>query len=478
MVMARAAGTWIVVTKPGRGTDSAWRRIAGQTECLMNRPDTKYVAVGDADVAYQVLGEGPSDLLFFNGLGSHVEMAWENPDIADFLAQLASLRRLIILDRRGTGASDGVPRNAIPTWEEWTEDIESVLNEVGSRQSSILATVDSGPIAVLYAAAHPERVDSLVLCNTSARYLVDDDYPIGFTSEALDFVVEFLRTHWGTPEFLSLAGAAGPEDPVRRDALARLFRSSVTPRTAAAQYDYLLRHLDVRPVLPLLRAPTLVLSADNPTFLPIAHGRYVAEHIEGSKFVALPGNDMLIFGQRDVIFDEVAEFLTGTRPITNIDRVLVSVLFTDIVGSTERAASLGDQRWRLLLDGHDQIVREQLRIFRGREVNTTGDGFVASFDGPARAIRCGKGIIEATQALDIELRMGLHTGECEVRGNDLGGLAVHIAARIGSLASPNEVLVSSTVKDLVVGSGIEFEDRGEYELKGVPGSWRLFRVTS
>src|SRR5580704_1773039 len=442
----------------------------------MSRPDTKYVAVGDADVAYQVLGEGPSDLLFFNGLGSNVEMAWEDPDIADFLRRLASLRRLVFFDRRGTGASDGVPRSAIPTWEEWTEDIESVLNAVGSEQTSILATVDAGPIAILYAAAHPERVDSLVLCNTTARYLIADDYPIGFTPEALDFVVEFLRTHWGTPEFISLASAAGSEDPVRSNALARLFRSSITPKSAAAQYNYLLRNLDVRPVLPLIQVPTLVLSADNPSFLPMAQGRYVAEHIEGSKFVELPGHDMLIFSQQDLIFDEVAEFLTGTRPVTDIDRVLVSVLFTDIVGSTERAASLGDHRWRTLLDRHDQIVREQLRIFRGREVNTTGDGFVASFDGPARAIRCGKGIIEATQALDIELRMGLHTGECEVRGNDLGGLAVHIAARIGSLASPSEVLVSSTVKDLVVGSGIEFLDRGEHELKGVPGSWHLFGV--
>jgi class 3 adenylate cyclase len=370
-----------------------------------------------------------------------------------------------------------VPRNAIPTWEEWTEDIESVLDAVGSERTSILATVDAGPIAILYAAAHPERVESLVLCNTSARYLIADDYPIGFTPEAVDFMIEFLRSHWGTPEFLALAGSAGPEDPVRRDALARLFRSSVTPRTAAAQYDYLLRNLDVRPMLPLLRMPTLVLSADNPNFLPIAHGRYVAEHIEGSKFVTLPGDDMLIFRQRDLIFDEVAEFLTGTRPVTDIDRILVTVLFTDIVGSTERAAALGDQRWRSLLDRHDQVVREQLRIFRGREINTTGDGFVASFDGPARAIRCGCAIVDAARALDIELRVGLHTGECEVRGDDLGGLAVHIAARIGSLASPSEVLVSGTVKDLVVGSGIEFSDRGEQVLKGVPGSWKLYAAS-
>jgi class 3 adenylate cyclase len=443
----------------------------------MIHPDTQYVAVGDADVAYQVIGEGPSDLLFFNGLGSNVETAWEDPGTVDFLKRLATLRRLILPDRRGTGASDGVPRNAIPTWEEWTEDLESVLNAVGSERVSILATVDAGPIAILYAAAHPERVDSLVLCNTSARYLIADDYPIGFTPEALDFVVEFIRTHWGTPEFLSLAGAA-EQDPVRLSALARLFRSSVTPRTAAAQYDYLLRNLDVRPVLALLRAPTLVLSADNQHFLPMSHGHYLAEHIEGSKFVALPGNDMLIFGQRDLVFDEVAEFLTGTRPVTDTDRVLVSVLFTDIVGSTERASSLGDRRWRTLLDRHDQLVREQLRNFRGREVNTTGDGFVAAFDGPARAIRCGLAIVnDAHQALDIELRAGLHTGECEVRGNDLGGLAVHIAARVASLAPPNEVLVSGTVKDLVVGSGIEFEARGEHVLKGVPGSWKIYAAS-
>jgi class 3 adenylate cyclase/pimeloyl-ACP methyl ester carboxylesterase len=404
-------------------------------------------------------------------------MAWDDHDIADFLRRLASLRRLIFLDRRGTGASDGVPRNAIPTWEEWTEDIESVLNAVGSEQTSILATVDGGPITILYTAAHPERVDSLVLCNTTARYLVADDYPIGFTPETLDLVIEFLRTHWGTPEFLSLAGV-GVEDAIRLDALARLFRSSVTPRTAAAQYDYLLRNLDVRTVLPLIRTPTLVLSTDNPSFLPISHGHYLAQHIEGSKFVELPGHGMLIFSQQNVVFDEVAEFLTGARPATDIDRVLVSVLFTDIVGSTQRAASMGDQRWRSLLDRHDHIVREQLRIFRGREVNTTGDGFVASFDGPARAIRCGQAIIDAVGALSIELRMGLHTGECEVRGNDLGGLAVHIAARVGSLASPGEVLVSSTVKDLVVGSGIEFDGRGSHVLKGVPGSWKLYAVSA
>jgi class 3 adenylate cyclase len=436
------------------------------------------VAVGDADVAYQVMGDGPTDLLFFIGLGSHIEMAWDDPDAADLLKRLSTLGRLIFLDRRGTGASDGVPRNAIPTWEEWTEDIEAVLDAVGSRRTSILATVDGGPICVLYAAAHPERVDSLVLFNSTARYLIADDYPIGFTPETVDLVIEFIRGNWGSEEFLALASPAGADDPSRSAVLARHFRASVTPRTAAAQYDYLLRQLDVRPVLSLIRAPTLVLSSDNPSFLPASHGRYMAEHIEGSKFVPLPGHDMSIFSLADEVFEEVAEFLTGTRPTHDVERVLASVLFTDIVGSTERAASLGDQRWRTVLDRHDEAVREQLRIFRGREVNTTGDGFVASFDGPARAIRCGQAIIDSTESLGIELRMGLHTGECEVRGEDLGGLAVHIAARVASLAEPSEVLVSGTVKDLVVGSGIEFDDRGEHVLKGVPDSWKLYAVSA
>jgi class 3 adenylate cyclase/pimeloyl-ACP methyl ester carboxylesterase len=444
----------------------------------MDRPETRYVAVGDADVAYQVLGDAPSDLLYFPGLGSHVETYWDDPVYADFLRRLASLRRVILFDRRGTGASDGVPRNAIPTWEEWTEDIGAVLDAVGSERTSILAAVDGGPITILYAVAHPERIDALALYNTAAKYTRADDYPIGASPEAIDAILELFRSQWGTTDFVELGNPSVAGDPARCRLLARLFRSAATPRTAAAQYDYILRSVDVRPVLPLIRAPTLVLAVDNSSFLPIEHGRYLADHIEGSRFVALPGSDIYLGTYTRVFFEELAEFLTGTRPIAEIDRVLASVLFTDIAGSTERAASLGDQRWRSVLDHHDAIVREQLRMFQGREINTTGDGFVASFDGPARAIRCGQAIIEATQALGIDLHMGLHTGECEVRGQDLGGLAVHIAARVSSCAPPGELLVSGTVKDLVVGSGIEFDDRGEHELKGVPGVWRLYRVVS
>jgi len=443
----------------------------------MDRPETRFVAVGDADVAYQVLGDGPRDLLFLIGLGSHVEVAWEDPLSADFLRNLASVSRLIFLDRRGTGASDGVPRSAIPTWEEWTEDIGAVLDAVGSERTVIMANLDGGPISVLYAVGHPERVDALVLYNTAACYALDVDYPIGVASEAIDAILEIIRATWGTSEFVSLANPSLPIGSPRLNLLARLFRSSATPRTAAVQYDYVLRNLDVRSVLPLIRVPTLVLSTDNRSLLPIEHGQYLARHIEGAKFTALPGGDMHHGQHAKALFQEVAEFLTGARPLADIDRVLASVLFTDIVGSTERAASLGDQNWRFLLDRHDQLVREQIQRFHGRELNTTGDGFVASFDGPARAIRCGQAIAHEVRAMGLHLHVGLHTGECEVRDTgDLGGLAVHIAARVCSLAEPGEILVSGTVKDLVTGSGIEFGDRGEHELKGVPGIWRLFAV--
>ena len=256
--------------------------------------------------------------------------------------------------------------------------------------------------------------------------------------------------------------------------VSKMVRSSATPRTAAAQYDYILRSLDVRDALPLIQAPTLVLQVTESPFLSVAQGRYLADHIKGATFIELPGG-ILTMADNPVL-DEVAEFLTGERPEVEVERILTTVLFTDIVGSTAQAASLGDERWHSLLDAHDRAVREQLRRFRGREINTTGDGFVASFDGPARGIRCAKAVIESTRKLGVQLRVGLHTGECEVRGDDLAGLAVHIAARVGALAAPREVLVSSTVRDLVVGSGLEFADRGEHELKGVPGFWKLFAV--
>lgn len=443
----------------------------------MQAPDTKYVAVGDADVAFQVIGDGKPDLLYCYGLGAHLDITWEQPRASEFLKRLASFSRFIIFDRRGTGASDGVPRSAIPTWEEWTEDVLAVLDAAKSERAAIFATLDAGPIAILFAAAHPERVSALILLTTTARYLMADDYPEGAPAETVHELVHMIETLWGTPDFMRVISPSMTEDPEFLNFVAKMLRASATPRTAAAQYDYMLRTIDVRQALPLIQAPTLVLHAAENPLLPVAHGRYLARNIPGARFIELPGSDTGISPENyDHIVGWVAEFLTGERPAVEVDRILTTVTFTDIVGSTERAASLGDRTWRSLLDAHDRAVREQLRRFRGIEVNTTGDGFLASFDGPARAIRCAQAIGEATADLGIKLRSGLHTGECEVRGGGLGGLAVHIAARVGALAHGGEVLVSGTVKDLVVGSGIEFADRGEHQLRGVPGTWKLFAV--
>lgn len=443
----------------------------------MNAPTTRYVAIGDADVAYQVVGDADTDLLYCYGLGAHLDMPWEEPRAAAFMQRLAAFTRLIIFDRRGTGASDGVPRNAIPTWEEWTEDLLVVLDAAESERAAIFATLDAGPIALLFAAAHPERVSALILLTTTARYLIADDYPEGAQPETVDALVEMIETSWGTTDFMRALSPSMAEDSQYLNFVAKMLRASATPRTAAAQYDYLLRSVDVRHALPLVQAPTLVLHPLENPLVPVAHGHYLANNIPGATFVALPGGDTGIsLGNHDHIADEVAEFLTGERLAVEAERILATVLFTDIVGSTERVASLGDRRWGSLLDLHDGAVRNELRRFRGKEIKTTGDGFLASFDGPARAIRCARAIEESTAELGIELRAGLHTGECDIRGDDLGGLAVHIAARVGALAAAGEVLVSGTVKDLVVGSGIEFTERGEHQLKGVPGTWRLFAM--
>jgi class 3 adenylate cyclase/pimeloyl-ACP methyl ester carboxylesterase len=437
-------------------------------------PQTRYVAVGDADVAYQVVGDGPLDLLFFGGLGSHVDLVWDDPSLSTLLRRVASFSRLIHFDRRGTGASDGVPGTAYPTWEEWTEDVLAVLDAAGSERAAIFAHADAGPIAILFTVAHPERVSALVLAWSTARFLADEDYP-GAPPEALEGLRPYFEANWGTPEFVRTTDPSMANDAAYLNAVAKRHRASATPRTAAAQMDYIVRSLDVRHVLPLVQVPTLVLHSEHP-LVAVEHGRYLAEHIRGAKFVVLPGGDLGGLQNAIGVAAELVEFLTGQGPGVEVDRMLTTVLFSDIVGSTPQAAALGDRRWRLMLDRHDQAVRDTLTRFRGREINTTGDGFVASFDGPARAIRCAQAIVQAVGDLGVDVRVGLHSGECEVRGDDLGGLAVHIAQRVAALAGASEVLVSGTVKDLVVGSGIGFTDRGERELRGVPGTWRLFAV--
>jgi len=436
--------------------------------------ETRYVSVEGADIAYQVVGEGPIDLLWCYGLGSHVDFFWDMPWAIESFKPLVKIGRLITFDRRGTGGSGPVSLNEIPRWEELSEDMTAVLDAVGSTETAIMATLETGPIAILFAAMHPDRVSSLIMLNTTARYQEAEDYSVGMAPAAADAVLEVLGQTWGTRELSRLANPGWADDPEVHRIAARLTRASATPSEALAQYTYFARHVDVRNVLPLIRLPTLVIHVKDSPFVPIAQGRYLADHIAGARFSEIPGGDIGAPGEE--VIAEAVEFLTGDRPGIDADRVLTTILFTDIVGSTEQAASSGDRRWRGILAAHDRAVRDQLQRFRGHEVNTTGDGFVASFDGPGRAIRCALAIIEATAQLGVELRTGLHTGECEVHGNDLGGLAVHIAARVGAIASGGEVIVSSTVKDLVIGSGIEFDDRGEYDLKGVPGTWHIYAV--
>jgi class 3 adenylate cyclase len=439
-------------------------------------PLTEYAAVGDTEVAYQVFGDGSVDVLYFYGLGSHVDLQWDLPSYR-LVTAFVPFSRVIQFDRRGTGASGGA-REKPPLWEEWIDDVRAVLTAAKSERATIVAEADAGPIAMLFAAAHPEQVSALVLANTSPRYLVDDDYPIGTAPETLNAFVDMISNLWGTEELARVAVPAMADDAAYMAAFARLLRGAATPRTAAAQYRYILESLDVRSALPLIQAPTLVLHNDRNPVVPVEHGRYLAQRIERSKFVVLSSECVNLDGDLNKTVAELTEFLTGDRPQVQIDRVFTTILFTDIVGSTERVVAIGDQRWRSLLNAHDRAVRHELRRYRGREIGTRGDGFVASFDGPARAIRCAVAICEAMRPLGLLVRVGLHCGECAVRGTELDGLSVHIAARVSALAGPEEILVTSSVKDMVVGSGIEFDDRGLHSLKGLPNPWQLLAVTS
>jgi class 3 adenylate cyclase/pimeloyl-ACP methyl ester carboxylesterase len=442
------------------------------------RPETRYVRVDGADVAYQVLGDGPVDLVYFYGIGSHIELFWDDPSYADFLRRLASFSRLIVLDRRGTGASDRVEA-AMPTWEQSTDDLRAVLDAAGSERAAIIGDVDAGPIAVLFAAMQPARVQALVLSNSSPRFLQAPDYPIGLPSGGIDAHIEAVEAAWGTPQLFEMTSPGRLEEPGWADDMAKQNRAALTPRAAGALLRYVIETLDVREALGLVQAPTLVIHNAGNRMVPRAHGRYLAEHIPGARLLELDSSDLTwSAATMPSIVEAIAEHVTGEVVVSDVDRVLTTILFTDIVASTEHAARVGDARWRSLLDAHDRVVRDLLRRFRGREIKTTGDGFVASFPGPARAIACATAVTHAARTLGLEVRAGMHTGECEVRGDDIGGLAVHIAARVAAQAQPGETLVSRTVKDLVVGSGIELDDRGDHDLKGVPGRWALFAVRS
>jgi class 3 adenylate cyclase len=443
------------------------------------RPTTKFARCGNDRVGYQVLGEGPIDLVFITGVSSHVDLRWEEPLNEYFLHRLASFSRLILFDRRGTGVSDPVPFDHLPTWEQWADDMRLVLDTVGSERAAIMASFDGGPMALLFAATYPERTAALVLAHTAARYVRADDYPHGFPPEVADQLLHMVEELWGTEGFVSIAAPSRSQDEGFRQRYGRYLRAAARPREAAAQLRHLLS-ADVRHVLPLIHCPTLVLNRRGYRLVTTDHARYLAEHIPHARFLELPGTDgVLVTEHASEILDSVEEFLSLAPGRSVPDRVLATVLFTDIVNSTELAASMGDRRWKAVLETHDEITRDHVARLQGRLVESTGDGVLATFDRPGRAIRAARSIQESIRTLGIDIRAGLHAGEIELRegGHRVGGIAVHIAARVTSVAAPGEILVSSTVKDLVAGSGVEFSDRGMHDLKGIPGTWGLFAVT-
>jgi len=439
------------------------------------RPETRYAKSGDLNIAYQVVGDGPRDLIYVPGWISNVELNWEEPALAHVLERLSSFSRLILFDKRGTGLSDPVPQDRLPTLEERMDDVRAVLDAVESKQTAVFGFSEGGLMSVLFAATYPERTTALVLFGVFAKRLWSPDYPWAPKPDDREREIAELERNWS--ERMDLDQLVPSEDDAFKARLATYFRRSASPGAAAA----LMRmntQLDVRDELPAVHAPTLVLHRTDDRDASVEEGRWIAARIPGATFVELPGDAHTLWaGNTDEVVDEIEEFLTGVRRGPEPNRVLATVLFTDIVGSTEQATKLGDWRWRQLLGRHHELVREQLERFHGREVDTAGDGFLATFDGPARAIRCASAIETGIRALGLEVRAGVHTGECELFGDTVAGLAVHTGARVASLAGPGEVLVSQTVKDLVAGSGIEFEDRGSHELKGVPGEWRVYAVS-
>jgi pimeloyl-ACP methyl ester carboxylesterase len=439
-------------------------------------PETRYAKSGDLNIAYQVVGEGPFDLVYVPGWISNVELMWEEPAHARLLRRLASFSRLILFDKRGTGLSDAVPLDRLPTLEQRMDDVRAVMDAAGSERAALFGSSEGGLMSVLFAATYPERTQALVALSIYAKRIWSEDYPWAPKPDAREAEIESIERTWGGEMDISdLAPSA--DDAFKQRAVAYL-RRSASPGAAVA----LLRmntQIDVREVLPTIRVPTLILQRVEDRDVNVEEGRWIAAQIPGAKYVELPGDEHLIWaGDIDVVVDEVEEFLTGSRGAHDTDRVLATVLFTDIVDSTRRAGELGDRRWRELVDEHHARVRRELERYRGREIDTAGDGFFASFDGPARGVRAACAIRDSVRAMGIEIRAGLHTGECELMQGKIGGIAVNTGARVATHAQSGEVLVSSTVKDLVAGSGIEFEDRGAHLLKGIPGEWTLFAVTS
>jgi pimeloyl-ACP methyl ester carboxylesterase/class 3 adenylate cyclase len=431
-------------------------------------PTTRYAKSRDVHIAYQVFGDGPVNLVLAPPFVSNIENYWDEPDFSRWLLRLASYARIVMLDKRGTGMSDRVTE--LPGLDERMDDVRAALDAAGMEQAALFGISEGGPLTALFAATYPDRCRALVLYGTFARFA--SWLP---TPEALAAFLDYIDEAWGSGGSLPMFAPSRQHDPAFQRWWGRFERLGASPAAAIA----LMRmnsQIDISDILPTIRVPTLVIHRTGDVTIDVEGGRFLAEHIPGARYVELPGTDHIPFvGENGMeIADLIGEFLTGSRAPIAADTVLATVLFTDIVGSTEKAISLGDRRWRDLLDNHHTIVRRNLERFRGREIDTAGDGFLATFDGPARGVRCACAIADDIRSLGIDVRAGLHTGECEIMGGKVGGIAVHIGARVAALAGPREVLVSSTVKDLVAGSGLRFGDRGSQSLKGIPGEWRIF----
>jgi pimeloyl-ACP methyl ester carboxylesterase len=442
----------------------------------MTIPETRYAKTDDGvHIAYEVTGAGPIDVVMVPGFVSHVELGWDMPFYASMWRRVGSFARVIPFDKRGTGLSD---RTAdVPTLEQRMDDVRTVMDAADVERAALWGISEGGPMSILFAATYPDRTAGLVLQGSFARIAQAPDQPFGYSPEASEAIIAAFEEQWGTGGVLAnYYFPSAADDPAMRERFARWERNGASPSAMVAVLE-MINAIDVRSILSTINVPTLVVHSAGDLVVPVEHGRYLAEHIPGARYIELPGDDHLTIREgHHGVFDDIEEFLTGTRPEPEIDRMLKTVLFTDIVQSTERAVSMGDRRWREVMDAHDAAVRDELEHFRGQEIETTGDGFLASFDGPARAIHCARAITDKVHTIGLEVRAGLHCGECEIRGDHLAGVAVHIAARVAALAQAGEVLCSRTVTDLVAGSGIGFIDRGVHPLKGVPGTWQTFAV--